>query len=310
MAKEFKRGVLVEEFTGTGCGWCPRGLVGMEKLSKKYGDAFVGVGIHQYNSSDPMYLAPANYERIAWQGAPMCMINRGAQVDPYYGSKDDILDDFAKEMTLPAIGIELEGKLSEDNKSVNATAKIDPLVSGKHSIVFVLTANGVTGTTSTWKQSNYYTQYSASQLPDDLAKFGKGGELGQSQITYVFDDVAIASSFKNMANTATLNDLVAGTIAESQFTLNLPAKETLLKALKMDKLFVAAFVLDSKGKVVNAAKAHVTGGTDGVENVDASVKNITEVARYTVDGRLINAPQSGINIVKMSDGSIVKVMVK
>ena len=24
-----KRNVVVEEFTGTGCGWCPRGLVGM-----------------------------------------------------------------------------------------------------------------------------------------------------------------------------------------------------------------------------------------------------------------------------------------
>ena len=35
-----------------------------------------------------------------------------------------------------------------------------------------------------------------------------------------------------------------------------------------------------------------------------------EVARYTVDGQLISAPQHGINIVKMSDGSVRKVFVK
>ena len=36
----------------------------------------------------------------------------------------------------------------------------------------------------------------------------------------------------------------------------------------------------------------------------------TEVARYTIDGRIISAPQPGVNIVKMSDGSVKKVLVK
>ncbi|MBR0493008.1 MAG: hypothetical protein IJJ83_04535 [Muribaculaceae bacterium] len=36
----------------------------------------------------------------------------------------------------------------------------------------------------------------------------------------------------------------------------------------------------------------------------------TEVARYTIDGRAISAPQAGVNIVKMSDGTVKKVLVK
>ena len=36
----------------------------------------------------------------------------------------------------------------------------------------------------------------------------------------------------------------------------------------------------------------------------------TEVARYTIDGRIISAPQTGINIIKMSDGAVKKVLVK
>ncbi len=36
----------------------------------------------------------------------------------------------------------------------------------------------------------------------------------------------------------------------------------------------------------------------------------TEVARYTIDGRAISAPQAGVNIVMMSDGTVKKVLVK
>ncbi len=38
--------------------------------------------------------------------------------------------------------------------------------------------------------------------------------------------------------------------------------------------------------------------------------NNVEVARYTVDGQLLSAPQKGLNIVKMSNGETMKVMVK
>ncbi len=37
---------------------------------------------------------------------------------------------------------------------------------------------------------------------------------------------------------------------------------------------------------------------------------VHEVARYTLDGKLISAPQKGINIVRMSDGTTRKVVVK
>ena len=36
----------------------------------------------------------------------------------------------------------------------------------------------------------------------------------------------------------------------------------------------------------------------------------TETERYTLDGKLISAPQRGINVVKMSDGTVKKVLVK
>ena len=47
----------------------------------------------------------------------------------------------------------------------------------------------------------------------------------------------------------------------------------------------------------------------GINNVE-NASDIYEVARYTVDGKRIAAPQKGVNIVRMSDGSTRKVVVK
>lgn len=48
----------------------------------------------------------------------------------------------------------------------------------------------------------------------------------------------------------------------------------------------------------------------GVENCILSNYNATEVARYDIHGRLLSQPTNGINIIKMSDGSVKKVIVK
>lgn len=51
---------------------------------------------------------------------------------------------------------------------------------------------------------------------------------------------------------------------------------------------------------------------DETSNSIASVGNgsAVEVARFAVDGRQLTHPQRGLNIVKMSDGSVKKVLVK
>ena len=52
-------------------------------------------------------------------------------------------------------------------------------------------------------------------------------------------------------------------------------------------------------------------GNGSLSSIDAvKTGDATEVARYTIDGRVIGAPQTGINIVKMSDGTVKKVFVR
>ena len=50
--------------------------------------------------------------------------------------------------------------------------------------------------------------------------------------------------------------------------------------------------------------------TDAVKGVAVDENGATEVARYSLDGTRLSAPQKGINIVRMSDGSIRKILVK
>jgi hypothetical protein len=92
----YERKVVVEELTGTACGWCPRGLVGMKMLRDLYGDRFIGVAVHQFNATDPMYTP--DYADIDWsdggsKGAPCCMIDRNGEIiDPFYGSAGGMRD--------------------------------------------------------------------------------------------------------------------------------------------------------------------------------------------------------------------------
>lgn len=56
---------------------------------------------------------------------------------------------------------------------------------------------------------------------------------------------------------------------------------------------------------VNVTVTQATGITDTQTSAD-----VREVARFTIDGKRINQPQRGINIVKYSDGTVKKVIVK
>ncbi|MDY3354621.1 MAG: C10 family peptidase, partial [Prevotella sp.] len=42
----FPRRIVMEEATGTWCGWCPEGMATIEQMSKKYPDNFIAIAIH------------------------------------------------------------------------------------------------------------------------------------------------------------------------------------------------------------------------------------------------------------------------
>ena len=315
VGKQVNRGVVVEENTGTGCGWCPRGWAGMKKMRDKFGENFVGIAIHQYNDTDPMYCL--NYAKINFGGAPTCKIDRNETIDPFYGSEEDICVDFKEALArIATVGISVTGKLNADNTAVTATATIEPLVSGTYEIAYALIGDGLTGTASVWKQMNSYYQYVAANVDNDpyLSLFCKGGKYSSTKVTLVYDDVMLASSYNlENANEAKIAPLQEGKVVTNTYTLTLPTKPVLKEAIEKagyDKLAVIAMIIRKDGKIENAAKFYLSTDPAGVEGISENKSELKEVARYTIDGRRISTPQRGLNIVKMSDGSTVKVLVK
>lgn len=305
--------VVVEEFTGTGCGYCPRGIVGMEKLRNKFGDLFVGIAVHQYNSGDAMYIATNSYANLNFSGAPQCTIDRRYYTDPYYGNGDDICDDFAAVQSIPTlVDVNVEANWNEDESKVDAKATVQSLVDdANYNIEYVLIGDGITGTASGFKQSNYYSSYSPSQLPDDLADFGRGGKYGQSSVSGLsFNDVALSSSYVSGTNKAAkLTNLSSEEPAISEYTLSLPTKTTLKNAIDKEQVYVAALIIDNSGIIVNAAKAKVMPYVPtGITTITQQPSSSTQY--YTIDGKRIDAPVKGVNIVKCSDGSTRKVVIK
>ena len=48
----------------------------------------------------------------------------------------------------------------------------------------------------------------------------------------------------------------------------------------------------------------------GIEETTADGKNAEVVARYNAAGQQISAPETGVNILKLSNGKTIKVVVK
>ena len=314
LEKLIARNVAVEQFTGTGCGWCPRGHVGMAKMREAFGDRFIGIAIHQYSnqSSDAMYLAPSKYANHGLNGAPSCRLNRGESMDPYYGSGEDVLYDMQQALAVPALAeVSVSGVMDTNKTKIDAKATLTPLIAGNYTLEFVAVADGLTGTGAGWQQTNYYSSQYASQtgitkssLPEDLQYLF---DL-RSTFTGTFNDVAIASSYVSSKNQVEKLTLTANEEQEVSYTITMPTYTKLKNALKDDQIYVVALLVDAQGKIVQAAKQQVSiADPTGIEDVK-SMADAQPTDVYTLDGRKSSNAQRGLQIVRLSDGRTVKVV--
>lgn len=97
---------------------------------------------------------------------------------------------------------------------------------------------------------------------------------------------------------------------ENDFTV------TLDSSWKPENMNIVAFVSrplendKTDAWVTNAEVAKVVTGETGISNAVVDGETAVEVARYALDGTKLLQPTKGVNIVKMSDGTTKKVIVK
>ncbi len=166
----FPKTVVYEEGTGTWCGYCPRGHVGLKDMYHNHADgSFIGIAV-QNGSSNPMTLAAYNSPISAQiSGYPSGLLNRGAEeVDP---GLNDIEAAYQAEINkIPVAKIEVTSNSWNSATrviSLGLSAKFAlDLSSANYNIAAIVVENDVTGTTSGYNQVNYYSGGSIGNLTD------------------------------------------------------------------------------------------------------------------------------------------------
>lgn len=253
VAKKPKVVPVVEEGTGTWCGWCARGIPGLALLNKIYRDDVITLAVHGGGNGDPMILD--NYQLDA-SSYPSCTINRGEVVDPYYGSGSTAFGisrevEAVQRSYVPA-GIEVTADWADANQtkiSVKATTTfVENVSNANYRIGYVLAEDGLSGTTPGWYQTNYYA---GSSLKDDNLVNLTGGESKITNVVYNYIPVAAYEPFEGIEGSvpATITKDVA---MEHAYTIDIAGND---RIQDKQKLSVVALLIDKDTKkIVNAAK--------------------------------------------------------
>lgn len=311
---------VMEEFTGTWCGNCARGWIGLEVMTRLHPE-FIALA---YHSGDVMQVIDQKLflgfdtENPSY---PMANIDRVyTDIDPYYGADMTPLgiEELWKkqaEILAPA-SLETEAAFTPDGKNIKAKATLEfPEAANdadKYSVEFVLVADSLHGEGQAWEQSNYL-------------------EDNDTQSNYPFPEANIffagSSSIPNMH----YNDVVVATTRLRDGLIKLPAKVEAEKAFSIEgeianvdsiknksgfpviqdskNLRIVALLLNEKGQIMNGAKAKVTGyETTGIRNINTNAAEADVPAIYNIQGHRLQTMQKGLNIIRTKDGKTKKVM--
>ncbi|MGB0176525.1 MAG: T9SS type A sorting domain-containing protein [Owenweeksia sp.] len=266
-----QRVVVIEEKTGTWCGWCPRGLIGMDDITKMFPNTVAGIAVH---NADPMvvtgYDGNAFIGLVAPGGYPGSAVDRILGPDP---NTADLQAAYAQRQDVAAVADvdiddvdynEASGQISVD-VSAEFFADFD---NTDLRFLMVLTEDSVHGTTSGYAQVNYYS--SASQNIA-LNGYGRNWQTSPAVIPaseMKYDHVArgIYPNFFGDANSVPANVSFGQQITHT-LTATLPTS-----VLDDDKVHVIVMLVNNDTyEVMNAKSTKLKGsGNVSLNELNAS----------------------------------------
>ena len=348
LEKSADRVSVVEEQTGTWCGWCPRGHVALDLLNKQLGDKVVTLAGHFANGEsqvDPMNIlgdnitsqaeAFADYGGVAMilssmlggGGLPGAMFDRVVAADPYvganttkgkngtyeYGATD--LVNLLKEENPSEADFSMTASWADDKNTdikvdLSTTFNYNRFGSFPYGVAFVLSENGMTGKGATWKQLNYYSKLAGVNGASDFNNPDMAAWFkAGSYVSTTYDNVVVQAW--NPLGNAAIVDKSKTDIDKGEvipFSTTLKVNSDLIQ--NYNNLTLSALLVNLNSlAVVNAAKVVLGNCAAGIEDVNSEANN-NVVSRYNVNGMRINGAQKGLNIVKLANGKVVKMAVK
>lgn len=288
----YDRNLVMEEGTGTWCGWCPAGMVMLEYIADRYADRFFAISIH---SNDRMTLA--DYQEFMdryFTVFPISYTNRSVINYPgtTHGNEvnEKFVDDvYARYTSYPAycrIGVD---EVRVSGNAVNATVASEFTLDCdvEHHIAFVLTENGV----GPYVQSNYYSGGYDGNM-------GGWESLGE-EVETTYDDIPRAYKEYTAADGVLPLEIKAG--QKYSFTAALPLEHWTGGLTELTAFITNA----STGEIVNACRVPLD--LSGVESIEA--EEDSAVRYFTLQGVETVNPGPGIYI-RLCGGEARKVIMK
>lgn len=222
----YKHNVLVEEYSGTWCGNCPRILYGVDLLEQQTTKAII-VSTHLFGS-DPFISADGN--SLATQqgvgGVPNGFINRTLSwIAPQYQNVNQVINTI---QASASVGLAINSTISGSNLTVNIKVNYSQPLSGSAKLTVYLVEDKLYHTQSNYS-SNLYGGLSS------IPNFEYNGVLRKIISPISGDNISISGNNNN-----------------KDYSLVLPSNISNISNAR-----IVAFVTNAAGMVVNALEAKV-----------------------------------------------------
>jgi len=243
---KFEQNVLIEDYTGTWCGYCPRISHAIELVEQQTTDAYV-VAIHR-GSTDPGngYHDPFNFsagvleDLIGLQGYPTGMLNRTTEWNhPEPSNISQVLDLTTGQSD---VGLALNPSLNGNTMDIDVSVKFggEFFASSAKLVVYVLEDNLY------FNQTNYTSYYGGSSV---LTNFEHNHVLRASLTNLLGDQIPSS-------------EITADNVYEVNFNLAVPSNVT-----NTQKMSVVAVVINGSTNAAMNVRGADFGDTQTFEEL-------------------------------------------
>lgn len=307
----YARNVLVEELTTEKCGQCPR-VAGFLHTALKTADRSRVYAVCHHAGYYSDWLSNGDIDSnggvkpgTGWDGPLLYLfnVNGSSSFAPAVTFNRSYHSDYSSSNTLgcytvPASATEITKHCKEEtDQTANAKLYINVTPNEEGTQATVVVAGVTNGGID--KENTFLTLY----LTEDSIK--ARSQSGASGAFYQMHVIRYSNAVGNFGDEVEWND-------DNTFTKTFTV--ALNSSWVKSRLYFVALLDHRNAKDVYDNKVENVIGTPykdlaGVKGVKTDANNVV-VARYNAAGQLINAPQKGLNIVKMSNGKTYKEMVK
>lgn len=274
--------VVLEEFTGRDCQYCPEGIVMVDLLSRTFPDNFIPIALHCYNGTDPKGLNVMDYwQFLNMSLAPTARINRrnaSAAFDyitsigkyvytasqyPDYSVGALWFDEVVSELEVPTFLDLNVVPVGGDASRLSYRAEVRSAIhlENQNIRVFgVLLENGL---------EDYQVNGIYGIEEPLFGEWGKGGSLASSRVMTTFDHVAKGTWGNSYNGTANLIPVSLNPYETYNVDMEIRVPSDVRDVNNCD--FVVILIDGNTGKIINAAISGEAAGINSSLADDGSV---------------------------------------